>query len=136
MRDWKAHGHGLGVVLQANQNPLVDLRFADDILLFAFSGEQSMDMLRRTAALENWAAARAFTVFPISLALATALAAIPGCFAMSATALPAAPPRGIACRSGLDPVGDHYTGGPYVISDMYDSLAVDDNPHAHAFCKQ
>ena len=46
MRDWKAHGHGLGIVLQENQNPLVDLRFADDILMFAASVEQSLDMLR------------------------------------------------------------------------------------------
>ena len=46
MRDWKAHGHGLGIVLQENQNPLVDLRFADDILMFAASVEESLDMLR------------------------------------------------------------------------------------------
>ena len=46
MCDWKALGHGLGSVLQSNQNPLVDLRFADDILMIAFSIEQSMDMLR------------------------------------------------------------------------------------------
>ena len=46
MRDWKAHGHGLGIVLHENQNPLVDLSFADDILMFAASVEQSPDMLR------------------------------------------------------------------------------------------
>ena len=46
MRDRKAHGHGVGIVLQENQNPLVDLRFADDILIFAASSEQSLDMLR------------------------------------------------------------------------------------------
>ena len=33
MRDWKAHGHGLGIVSQANHGPLVDVRFADDILM-------------------------------------------------------------------------------------------------------
>ena len=46
MRDWKAHGRGLGIVLQENQNPLVDLTFADDVLMFAASVEQSLDMLR------------------------------------------------------------------------------------------
>ena len=53
-RDWKAHGHGLGIVSQANHGPLVDVRFADDILMFAFSVEQSMDMLRPlVGALQN-----------------------------------------------------------------------------------
>ena len=32
--------------IAGNQNPLVDLRFADDILMFAASVEQSLDMLR------------------------------------------------------------------------------------------
>ena len=45
-RDWKAHGHGLGIVRQANTNALVDVRFADDILMFEFSIEEPMDMLR------------------------------------------------------------------------------------------
>ena len=56
MRDWKAHGHGLGLVLQANQNPVVDLRIADDILMFPFFSrtEQPMDMLRSlVGALRN-----------------------------------------------------------------------------------
>ena len=46
MRDWKTHGHGLGVALLAYPDTWVDFTFASDILMLALALEQSMDMLR------------------------------------------------------------------------------------------
>ena len=46
MHDWKQSGHHFGIQLQRNVQALTDLRFADDILLFALSLQQILEMLR------------------------------------------------------------------------------------------
>ena len=46
MRAWRLNGQPSGLVLQEDRDPLTDLRFADDILLFALSRLQCTDMLR------------------------------------------------------------------------------------------
>ena len=46
MHDWKQSGHHFGIQLQRNAPALTDLRFADDILLFALSLQQILEMLR------------------------------------------------------------------------------------------
>ena len=45
MHDWKQSGHHFGIQLQRNVQALTDLRFADDILLFALSLQQILEML-------------------------------------------------------------------------------------------
>ena len=46
MRNWKQAGQHDGIQLQRNAQALTDLRFADDILLFALSLQQILSMLR------------------------------------------------------------------------------------------
>eukprot|EP00439_Symbiodinium_sp_Y106_P050003 s837_g6.t1 len=46
MHDWKQSGHHFGIQLQRNVQALTDLRFADDILMFALSLQQILEMLR------------------------------------------------------------------------------------------
>ena len=46
MRDWKQTGQNFGIQLQTNAQALTDLRFADDILLFALSLQQILVMVR------------------------------------------------------------------------------------------
>ena len=45
MHDWKQAGQHFGIQLHRNSQALTDLRFADDILLFALSLQQSLEML-------------------------------------------------------------------------------------------
>ena len=47
MHDWKQSGHHFGIQLQRNVQALTDLRFADDILLFALSLELTAAQLSR-----------------------------------------------------------------------------------------
>ena len=46
MHDWKQAGQHFGIQLQENSQALTDLRFADDILLFALPLQKILEMLR------------------------------------------------------------------------------------------